>query len=289
VPTSAWTSYYEMVSLARARAVPVRGRRERDFKVTAAELEAAATPRTKGIILNSPCNPTGAVYSGAELRSILELADRRDWWVISDEIYRRLVFGDAAATAFELSPRRDRLVVVDGMAKAYAMPGWRVGWAVTPRPVAQMMSALQSHSTSGASAPAQQAALAALRQRDASDAAIAAMVEDLDRRRRAAVALLRDAGDVEFIEPEGALYLFIRVGVQDAAGDDPAAAFATRLLEEGNVAVVPGAAFLTPEWVRASFAAPESEVLAGLGRLVRQLHASRRVGGAATGRASSLV
>ncbi|HWZ59989.1 MAG TPA: pyridoxal phosphate-dependent aminotransferase [Gemmatimonadaceae bacterium] len=259
IPTPSWTSYYEMVSLARATAVPVYGDIGRGLRVTAPELAAAATSRTRGVLLNSPSNPTGSVYSAEELSAILALAAERGWWVISDEIYRYITYGVAAPSALELATSRDNLVVINGVAKAYAMTGWRIGWAIAPRHVAAAMTALQSHTTSNPATVSQHAALAALNEPDAARAAIAAMVDVFRQRRDAAVEIL-DAAGVTYVRPDGAFYLYIRVGDGDA--------FAQRLLETQGVAVVPGAAFLTNEWVRLSYAAPTEQVLEGVRRLV---------------------
>jgi aspartate aminotransferase len=263
IPTPSWTSYYEMVTLARATAVPVCGDRSRGLKVTVADLGAAATSRTRGIMLNSPCNPTGAVYSEEELRAILALAAYRGWWVISDEIYLRISYGERARSVLELVPDRDRLILVNGVAKAYAMTGWRIGWAIAPRQVAAAMGALQSHTTSNASSISQHAALAALTETSLAEPAIQEMVSKFKERRDAALAILAAAGAC-YVQPDGAFYLYVDVG-----GDGTA--FATRLLDEQGVAVVPGSAFLTPNWVRASYAAPLEIVLEGVRRLVGAL------------------
>jgi aspartate aminotransferase len=259
IPTPSWTSYYEMVSLARATAVAVYGDISRGLRVTAAELAAAGTARTRGVMLNSPSNPTGSVYSGDELSAILTLAAERGWWVISDEIYRYITYGVAAPSALELASARDRLIVINGVAKAYAMTGWRIGWAIAPRHIASAMGALQSHTTSNPATVSQHAALAALADGARARAAIDEMVAVFKERRDAAVAIL-DAARVTYVKPDGAFYLYIRVGDGDA--------FAQRLLEKHGVAVVPGAAFLTPEWVRLSYAAPTEQVLEGVRRLV---------------------
>ena len=268
VPTPAWTSYYEMIGLARATAVAVHGARDHDLKVSAADLSAAATPRTRGLILNSPCNPTGAVYELDELDAILDVASERGWWVIADEIYRRIVYERDAPSLLDVRSRGERVIVVDGVAKAYSMTGWRIGWAIAPTPIARTMTALQSHMTSNASTPSQYAALAALTCPEA-ETAIRAMVNEFRRRRDAAMALLRAAG-AEVVEPRGAFYLFIRVS-DTFTGNDPGTECAERLLEERDVAVVPGAAFRAPAWVRLSYAAPESQVLAGVRALVELL------------------
>jgi aspartate aminotransferase len=263
IPTPSWTSYYEMVSLARARPVPVYGDRSRGLKVTAAELSAKATPRTRGLMLNSPCNPTGAVYTEDELREILALAADHGWWVISDEIYLRIAYGAPARSVLELMPDRDRLILINGVAKAYAMTGWRIGWAIAPRAVAAAMTALQSHTTSNASAVSQHAAVAALTETGPAEAAIGEMVAQFRVRRDAAVAVL-DAAGARYVRPDGAFYLYVDVGADGSA-------FATRLLDAEGVAVVPGSAFLTPNWVRVSYAAPTEMVVDGVRRLVAAL------------------
>ena len=270
VPTPAWTSYYQILTLARARPVAVYGRRENSLKITPQDLTRAATPRTRGVMLNSPTNPTGAVYSLEELRAILHLAESRGWWVISDEIYREISYEAEApslldAVAGEPS-LREQLVVVDGVAKAYAMTGWRIGWSIAPTPVARAICALQSHTTSNASTPSQHAALCALSSREQSEAAIGEMVAEFRRRRDAAAELLR-AACVDFIEPRGAFYLFIRVPAREGEAD-PGARFARELLDMRDVAVVPGGAFRTPEWIRISYAAPMEYVLEGVRRIV---------------------
>jgi aspartate aminotransferase len=274
VPTPAWTSYYEMIALARATAVPVRGARETDLRVTPSDLRAAATPATRGLVLNSPCNPTGALYDRDELGALLDLAAEQGWWVISDEIYRRIAYDGEAPSSLDAARARDRLVVVDGVAKAYAMTGWRIGWAIAPAPVARAMTALQSHTTSNASSVSQHAALAALTCTTEADASVRAMVNAFRERRDEVLAILREAG-ADVIEPRGAFYLFVRVGVASAADPEPGTTFARRLLEEDDVAVVPGSAFRAPEWIRLSYAAPLPNVLTGARAVAARL-AGRR-------------
>lgn len=267
VPTPSWTSYYEMVSLARATCVPVLGDPQCGFKVSAELLERHATPRTRGLMLNSPCNPTGSVYAAGALRAIVELAAARGWWTISDEIYLRIAYGEPAASSLDVAPSRDRLVVVNGVAKAYAMTGWRIGWTISPAPLAKAMTALQSHTTSNAAAVSQHAALAALTKRDLADAAVAGMVAHFRRRRDAALAILATEPRVTVLAPDGAFYLYLRAPGAGRA-PDAGTAFATRLLEDAGVAVVPGAAFHTPDWVRVSYAAEQTQVEEAMRRIV---------------------
>src|ERR1039457_7159424 len=199
-----------MVSLARAECVPVMGHPACGFKVTADMLRAHASPRTRGVMLNSPSNPTGSVYTAEELRAILALSAERGWWTISDEIYLRIAYGAPATSSLDVAPSRERLIVVNGVAKAYAMTGWRIGWTVSAAPVAKAMTALQSHTTSNAAAVSQHAALAALSMRDEADAAVTAMVAQFEKRRDAALAILRTEPRIHVLAPDGAFYLYLR-------------------------------------------------------------------------------
>jgi aspartate aminotransferase len=190
--------------------------------------------------------------------------------VLSDEIYRRISYNGIAASVLDLSTRRDRLIVIDGVAKAYAMTGWRIGWTIAPRAVSAAMGALQSHTTSNAAAPSQHAALEALTNVDEAEKAISVMVAEFHARRDAIVKEMGAAPRLEFVYPEGAFYLYANVATP-RGGDGTA--FAAALLEQHEVAIVPGAAFFTPDWVRLSYAAPREQVITGVQRLV-QLHQS---------------
>jgi aspartate aminotransferase len=266
VPTPGWTSYYQMLALARATPIAVTGPRDHQLKVTPDDLMRAATPRTRGVMLNSPCNPTGAVYSRDELASIVAMAAERDWWIISDEIYRAISYDGPAESLLSVAGDSQRVVVVDGLAKTFAMTGWRIGWSIAPRRLSASLGALQSHTTSNATTLSQHAAVAALTLPDAEQAS-RSMVDEFRRRRDRALGELRTAG-IEVLEPKGAFYLFIRVGQVSNDDPDPGTRFAHRLLEEFDVAVVPGAAFGTPEWVRVSYAAPIDDVMEGVRRVV---------------------
>ncbi len=260
IPTPSWTSYYEMVGLARATAVEVHGDPARGFKVDAARLERHATPRTRGVMLNSPSNPTGAVYGADELRAVLDLAASRGWWVISDEIYQRIAYDGTAPGALDVATRRDHLIVVNGVAKAWAMTGWRIGWTISPPEVARVMTAFQSHTTSNAATVSQHAALAALTLGEPVDAAVRAMVAEFKARRDAALPILRASRTLTVLDPQGAFYFYLRVPGA-GAGPDAGGAFAAALLEEQGVAIVPGSAFRTPDWVRISYAADQAQVI----------------------------
>ncbi len=272
IPIPSWTSYFEMVELARATVVPVHGDPANSLKVTADLLAAAATPATRGLMLNSPSNPTGAVYSREELAAILELAAARGWWVLADEIYLRIDYEGRAVSALEVATSRDHLIVINGVAKAYAMTGWRIGWSIAPVAVSKAMTSFQGHTTSNAAAVSQHAAVAAMADRAQADAAVHAMVAAFRQRRDAVVRALSAFPTVRYVHPEGAFYVFINVeGFRGA--DDPGAAFAAAVLEEHQVAIVPGNAFGTPNWIRASYATTESVAVEGLTRIATCLTA----------------
>ncbi len=272
VPVPGWTSYFEIVRLARARAVGVPGDPDQGLRVDPDRLAAAASPRTSGLILNSPCNPTGSVYSSDEMRAILDLAAERGWWVLSDEIYRRIAYESAAPSALQVASDPSRLVVVDGVAKAYAMTGWRIGWAVSPEPLARMMTALQSHTTHNAATVSQHAALAALSRVGESDDAIATMVSAFRERRDAALEVLGGVPRLRTVQPAGAFYLFMNVRPFARDGADAGGEIARRLLDEQGVALVPGSAFGSPDWIRMSYAAPLDQVVEGARRISALLH-----------------
>lgn len=271
IPTPSWTSYYEMVALARAEAVRVYGDPANDLKVTAESLAAAATPRTRGVMLNSPCNPTGAVYDRSELEAIVALCEDRGWWLISDQIYRRISYGsEPALSLLDLASSRERMVITDGVAKAYAMTGWRIGWTIAPRAVSKAMTALQSHVTSNTAAVSQHAALAALTDCDAAERAITSMVSEFRARRDALLTELANEPRLGYVRPEGAFYVYLNVGAVGGGPDsDAGTMFARELLERHDVAVVPGAAFYTPDWIRLSYAAPRDQVLTGVRRVIQ--------------------
>jgi aspartate aminotransferase len=270
VPTPAWPSYYEILSLARANPTIVRGQAKNSFKVTAEQLRAAGGARTRGVILNSPGNPTGAVYGRDELEAIAELADERGWWIVSDEIYRQITYDGPATSWLQVASGFDRAIVVDGVAKAFAMPGWRIGWSISSPEAARAMAALQSHVTSNAATISQHAALSALSDEQAEREARATMLAAFRSRRDAATALLREHS-IHFVEPAGAFYLFIHIGRATTAEPEPGTAFAKDLLETRLVAVVPGAAFHAPEWIRVSYAAADHDVMEGIRRITAML------------------
>jgi len=272
IPMPAWTSYPQIVHLSRATPVEVVGESEWSLKVSVQNLENEWDDAVKGLIMNSPCNPTGAVYTLAELKSIAEWAKRRGVWIIADEIYRRIHYGGGPAPSFlDLSDELlERVVLVDGASKAYAMTGWRIGFALAPRELAKTMAAMQSHITSGANTMAQWAAAEAFGN-DAVEAEVAAMTAQFRRRRDYLVARFRkELPGVEFVEPLGAFYLFFRVDDVFSAQVPSGTEFCRRLIADEAVAVVPGAAFGDDRWVRLSYAASDEALKEGTDRLVRE-------------------
>jgi aspartate aminotransferase len=270
LPAPYWTSYPEILTLARARTIFVNGDPGNELKVDVQALEAAVTDATRGVMLNSPSNPTGAIYSSAELDTILRWAAERELWVISDEIYGRLCYGDDRAPSVLDADERllDRVILVDGVSKTFAMTGWRIGFSYSSAALASRFTSLQSHITSGASSPAQAAAAAVYRDEARVQEAVTAMVRVFRRRRQRAAALLREAlPDASFAMPAGAFYIFLRVDAYYGETRSGSIDFCNDVLEHTGVAVVPGAAFGDDRYVRLSFAAPEAEILEAIRRL----------------------
>ena len=266
IPAPAWVSYPQIIHLARARPVMVAGDAEWGLKVGVKDLERMV-PTPKGLILCSPCNPTGAVYSLTELRAIAEWAERKNAWIIADEIYRRIHYGPGPAPSFlDLNDELlKRVVLITGPSKAYAMTGWRIGLALAPQPIAKAMSALQSHTTSGANHQAQFAAAAAYAD-ERVEQDVQRMVAEFRKRRDLVVGRFRqDLPGVEFVEPLGAFYFFFRV---DSFGGMNGTDFCTQLITETGVALVPGAAFGDDRWVRLSYAAATTDLERALDRIL---------------------
>lgn len=268
IPAPAWVSYPQIVHLARAKPVLVDGDPQWSLKVSVRELKGAAI-NPKGLVMCSPSNPTGHVYTLRELRAVAEWATERGVWVIADEIYRRIHYGEGPAPSFLDLPDEllERVVVIYGASKAYAMTGWRIGLALAPGPVAKALAALQSHVTSGASHPAQWAAAAAFGDERIEDD-VRHMVDQFRRRRDLVVQRFRhDMPGVEFIEPMGAFYLLFRVDGFGRREYANGSGFCRRLIEDHGVALVPGIAFGDDRWVRLSYAAATDDVERALDRI----------------------
>jgi aspartate aminotransferase len=260
IPSPCWVSYPDIVALADGTPVIIPCGQNTGFKLRAEDLEAAITPRTKWFMLNSPCNPTGAAYSAEDLRPICDVLLRHpNVWVFTDDIYEKLTYdGFRPATIVEVEPRlRDRTVTMNGCSKAYAMTGWRIGYAGAPVALIKAMDKLQSQSTSNASSISQAAAAAAL---DGPQDSIDVMRAAYKDRRDLVVAMLNEAPGMTCHKPEGAFYVF--PGVHGCIGkttpkgvritDDEA--FVLALLDETGVATVHGAAFMYPGHLRISYA-----------------------------------
>ena len=260
IPTPCWVSYPDIVALADGTPVFVACGQNNGFKLRAEDLEAAITPRTRWVFLNNPCNPTGAAYSRADLREICDVLLRYpDVWVFTDDIYEKLAYdGFKPATVVEVEPKlRDRTVTMNGCSKAYAMTGWRIGFAGAPLAMTKAMDKLQSQSTSNTSSISQAAALAAL---NGPQEFIGEMVAVYKQRRDLVVDMLNEAPGIVCHKPEGAFYVFPSVhgciGKTTAGGAriDSDEDFVIALLEEHGVAAVHGTAFVYPGHFRISYA-----------------------------------
>ncbi len=279
IPSPAWVSFPQIVRLARAEPVLIPGDLEWGLKVSVDDLDRCADGLARGLILNSPCNPTGSVYTQQELQGIMEWASSRDIWVIGDEIYRRIYYGSGVAPSLLDLPDEllERTVLTYGASKAYAMTGWRIGAALAPPHIIKAMSAIQSHTTTGANHPAQWAAAVAFDD-ERIEQDIAKMVKAFRQRRDALVARFRaDLPGVEFVEPHGAFYFFFRVdGV--VAPEAGGRAFCEGLMAKHGVALVPGAAFGDDRWVRLSYAVSDEVLATALDRVtsvIQELAGSR--------------
>lgn len=275
VPAPYWVSYPAMIRLARAEPVILETGPETGFKLAPEDLETALARGARGVILNSPANPTGAVYTRDELDALLDVAARRQAWVVSDEIYRELRYTEAFASVAPRSGPEARIVLVDGFSKAYAMTGWRVGYAAAAQPLIAAMARLQGHVNTNTSLPSQHAALAALTDEPARVAAVAAMRGAFARRRTLLLEGLRHVPGLEALAPDGAFYLWIDARPWCAAVGGSADVLCLDLLEHEALALVPGTAFGVDGWLRLSFAASDAVLVEALERLAR---AARRLG-----------
>jgi aspartate aminotransferase len=266
-----WTTYPEAIKLAGGVVVEVFTDETSGYLATVAQLEAARTDRTKVLLFVSPSNPTGAVYPAEQIAEIGRWAASHGLWVVTDEIYEHLVYGENrnVSIATEVPELGDKVVIVNGVAKTYAMTGWRVGWMVGPADVIKAASNLQSHSTSNVSNVAQVAALSAL---TGDLSAVAAMRTAFDRRRHLITGMLSEIDGVLCPQPGGAFYVY--PSVKGLLGRtlrgrtaSTSAELATLILEEVEVAVVPGEAFGTPGYLRLSYALGDEDLTEGIGRI----------------------
>ncbi|MDI3538657.1 MAG: aspartate aminotransferase [Bacillota bacterium] len=271
IPAPYWVSYTEMVKLNGGVPVVVPTRAEEGFKLTPSSLKAAITPRTKAIFINSPNNPTGAVYSRAELEALAEILVANEVVIIADEVYEKLLYDGATFTSMAaLGPEVKNLTVtINGVSKTYAMTGWRIGYAAAPRELAQAMANIQSHATSNPNSIAQKAAVVAL---TGPQEPVQRMLDEFARRRELMVAGINALPGFKCRKPEGAFYIFADVSElfgrtlrgQKITGS---ISLAEILLVEAHVAVVPGAAFGDDRYVRFSYATSMATIEKGLERL----------------------
>ncbi len=265
IPAPYWVSYPEMVKLAGAEPKAVLADDSSGFRLTAARLESAITPRTRLVILNSPSNPTGAVYSRAELEAIMEVILRHNLYLLSDEIYEYLTYDGVKhhSPATFSREAEAHTIIVSGFSKPYSMTGWRLGTLVAPAPVAKAGAELQSQISSNATTFAQYGALAALREREQARAAIAQMLAAFDRRRKFLHGELNKIPGVACLLAQGAFYLFPNIAKFGLSSDD----FCNRLLEQQKVAAVAGRGFGAEGYLRLSYATSDETIAKGVGRL----------------------
>ncbi|MHB8094850.1 MAG: pyridoxal phosphate-dependent aminotransferase, partial [Candidatus Aminicenantales bacterium] len=275
IPSPYWVTYPECVKLADGKPVIVAAREEDGFLLTPERLEAAITPATRAIILNNPCNPTGAAYDRARLEALAAVLRGRQIYVISDEIYGKLVYDRFRFTSFASlgGDVREKTIIINGVSKAYAMTGWRVGFAAGPPDIIQAMSRIQSHTISCVCSIAQKASQEAFA---GPQDAVGRMVREFGRRRTFALEKLREAPGITCFKPLGAFYVFPNVTgafgrkaggavIRDSEG------MAEYLLEKARVAVVPGDAFGAEGFIRVSYATSMENLATGLSRIIDAL------------------
>jgi aspartate aminotransferase len=280
IPKPYWVSYPEQVRIVGATPVLVDTREEEGWKLSPAALEAAITPKTKAIILCSPSNPTGIAYSEAETVALLDVVRKHSLWLVVDEIYGELVYdGLRYVSAAKLAPDlRDRLIVIDGVSKTFAMTGWRIGWAIAPAPLVKALDVVQGQSTTNASAVAQYAAMAALKGPMDDFARIRTTFQ---KRRDVMIEGLRSVPGIQCRKPEGAFYAFadcrglygLDWNGKKLASDEDVAFF---LLDKAHVAAVPGGPFGAPGYVRFSYAASEERLKAGVEAMRKAVAEAKR-------------
>ena len=262
IPAPYWLSYPEMVRLAGAEPAIVQTSQENSWKITAEQFENAMTPKTKMIILNTPGNPTGSIYTKDELRAISEVAAEEDIYILSDEIYEKLTYDGAEHVSIgSLTPEAyDLTITINGFSKAYAMTGWRLGYLGAPEAIAKAIDSMQSHSTSNPCSFAQKGALAALQ---GDQQCVADMRDEFDIRRQYMFDRLSSISGVTAVKPLGAFYVLVNIADLGLKSQN----FADRLLSKANVAVVPGIAFGDDRTIRLSYATSLDVIKTGLDRI----------------------
>ena len=261
IPSPYWVSYPDMVRLAGAEPVLVQTSERNSWKMTAEEFENAMTPRTKMVLMNSPGNPSGSVYSREELEAIVEVASEEDIYILSDEIYEKLVYDDAKHVSIASLSKQayDLTITVNGFSKSYAMTGWRLGYMGAPEAIAKAVDSIQSHSTSNPCSFAQKGAVAALKgdQQPLSD-----MHDEFDMRRNYMYDRISKIANITAVKPQGAFYVLVNISQLGLNSQN----FSDRLLSKANVAVIPGAAFGDDRTIRLSYATSIDVIKKGLDR-----------------------
>jgi aspartate/methionine/tyrosine aminotransferase len=267
LPAPHWVTYPAGIELAGGVPVSVPTRSEDGFKVTPGDLTKHLTPKTKMIVFVSPSNPTGAVYTAEEARAIGEWAKEHDIWVMADEIYQRLVYGsdDVAASIAGVTPDLDKVILINGVAKSFAMTGWRVGWMIGPADIVAAAARYQSHATGNVNNVAQMAAVEAI---NGPQDTVVAMRESFDKRRQTMLSMLADAPGIDCVEPAGAFYVFPNVAAVLNDTYPSSETLAEGLLEEAGVAVVPGDSFGATGFIRLSYALSDTDLEKGVSRMV---------------------
>jgi len=262
IPAPYWLSYPDMVKLVGAEPVIVQTKASNAYKMTAEEFENAMTPRTKMVIINSPGNPTGSVYTREELEALVEVALTEDIFILSDEIYEKLIYDDASHVSVSSLSKEayDLTITVNGFSKAYAMTGWRLGYLGAPESIAKVIDSLQSHSTSGPNSFAQKGAVAALK---GSQQCVTDMRDEFNVRREYMYERLAAIPNVSTVKPLGAFYMLADISKFGLSSTN----FADRLLSKAEVAVVPGIAFGDDKTVRLSYATDLETIKTGLDRI----------------------
>jgi aspartate aminotransferase len=261
IPAPYWVSYPDMVRLAGAEPVIVPTSERNAWKMSAEDFENAMTPRTKMLVLNSPCNPTGSVYTREEMQAIVDVATEEDIYILSDEIYEKLVYDDVKHVSIASLSKEayDLTITVNGFSKSYAMTGWRLGYLAAPEAVAKAVDSIQSHTTANPSSFSQRGALAALK---GDQQPLADMREEFDMRRNYMFDRISKIPNITAIKPQGAFYILVNISQLGLSSQN----FADRLLSKSSVAVVPGAAFGDDRTVRLSYATSIDIIKKGLDR-----------------------
>lgn len=271
LPAPYWLTYPELIKMSGGKVVVLETTGASGFKMTAEQLEKAITPKTKALIFTNPSNPTGAVYTPEETAKIAEVAEKHGLYVISDEIYEKLVYGVTFRSIASFGNMKDLTVICSGMSKTYSMTGWRVGYSAAPLNVAKAMSSIQSHTTSNTNSIAQYASYVALTDKRGEEF-LENMVKVFDERRKLIVSLMKEAPLLSAPEPMGAFYIMADISRAfgkkcDGEVIKNSADFCAKLLEKSLVAVVDGAAFGAPDYVRLSYACSEDDIRKGLKRI----------------------